>query len=220
MKRISRNILAAILATAGILIIFCIPITNYMITSFHPKVEQQKSYNVPYNWDDVKLINLFSVIKARIDHPEIHVIGAIYNEKIKLNTPVAEGVDNTIFSLCASTLYPNEKMGKGNYTIAAHNVRYSKTALFSPIYHNVDVGNQVNVTDFNTNYTYQIIAKKVTSPQDYSALSPTKQATLTLITCDRTNKKREIYTGKLVKTVPFNQLSQHTKNYLAQKFER
>ena len=111
-------------------------------------------------------------------------------------------------------------MGKGNYIIAAHNVRYSKTALFSPIYHNVDVGSQVNVTDFNTNYTYQIIAKKVTSPQDYSALSPTKQATLTLITCDRTNKKREIYTGKLVKTVPFNQLSQHTKNYLAQKFER
>lgn len=130
MKRISRNILAAILATAGILLIFCIPITNYMITSFHPKVEQQKSYNVPYNWDDVKLINLFSVIKARVDHPEIHVIGAIYNEKIKLNTPVAEGVNNTIFSLCASTLYPNEKMGKGNYIIAAHNVRRRYLVLF------------------------------------------------------------------------------------------
>ena len=218
MKQRLRYILGSIIAVIGLLFIFSIPITNFMITSFHPTIERQTSYNVPYDWDSVKLINLFNVTKARIYHPEVHVVGAIYNERIDLSTPIAQGVDNTIFALCASTLYPNEEMGKGNYILAAHNVRYSKKALFSPVYRYVHLGSKINITDFNQNYTYKITSKKVISPMDYSALTPTKKATLTLITCDRTNKKREVYVGKLVKTPRFSNLPQHTKNYLKQRF--
>ena len=134
MKQRLRYILGSIIAVIGLLFIFSVPIVNFMITSFHPTIEQQTSYSVPYNWDSIKLINLFNVTKARIYHPEVHVIGAIYNEKIDLSTPIAQGMDNTIFALCSSTLYPNEEMGKGNYILAAHNVRYSKKALFSPVY--------------------------------------------------------------------------------------
>lgn len=218
MKKHLRYIFSGIIAAIGLLFIFSIPITNFMITSFHPTVEREISYDTPYNWDSVKLVNFFNVMKARIYHPEVHVIGAIYSEKINLNTPIAQGVDNTIFALCASTLYPNEKMGKGNYILAAHNVQYSKEALFSPVYRYVHLGSIINITNFNQNYTYKITSKKVISPKNYSDLSPTRKATLTLITCDRTNKKREVYVGKLVKTIRFSNLPQSTKNYLKRRF--
>jgi len=192
-----------------------------MITSFHPTVEHLKSKpsNIPYDWDNVRLINLFNVAQARIKPASIHVIGAIYNEKIGLNTPIAEGINNTIAALCASTLYPNEQMGKGNYILAAHNLHSSRQALFSPVFRYVTSGNKINVTDFNQNYTYQIISREIVLPQNLSALNPTRNATLTLITCDQTNQKRIIYRGKLIKVEEFKRLLDHTKRYLRQKFE-
>ena len=115
MKLTFRHFLGAIIAVIGLAFIFSVPITNYMITSFHPTVEHLKSKpsNIPYDWNSVRLINLFNVAQARIDSASIHVIGAIYNERIGLNTPIAEGINNPIAALCASTLYPNEQMGKG-----------------------------------------------------------------------------------------------------------
>ena len=113
MKLTFRHFLGAIIAVIGLTFIFSVPITNYMITSFHPTVEHLKSKpsNIPYDWNSVRLINLFNVAQARIDSASIHVIGAIYN-------PIA--------ALCASTLYPNEQMGKGNYILAAHNLHSSR----------------------------------------------------------------------------------------------
>ena len=92
MKLTVRHFLGAIIAVIGLTFIFSVPITNYMITSFHPTVEHLKSKpsNIPYDWDSVRLINLFNVAQARIDPASIHVIGAIYNERIGLNTPIAE----------------------------------------------------------------------------------------------------------------------------------
>ena len=110
-------------------------------------------------------------------------------------------------------------MGKGNYILAAHNLHSSRQALFSPVFRYVTSGNKISVTDFNQNYTYQIISREIVSPQNLSALNPTRNATLTLITCDQTNQKRIIYRGKLVKVEKFKGLPNHTKRYLRQKFE-
>ena len=53
MKLTFRHFLGAIIAIIGLTFIFSVPITNYMITSFHPTVEHLKSKpsNVPYDWE-------------------------------------------------------------------------------------------------------------------------------------------------------------------------
>ena len=68
MKLTLRHFLGAIIAVIGLTFIFSVPITNYMITSFHPTAEHLKSKpsNIPYDWDSVRLINLFNVAQARI----------------------------------------------------------------------------------------------------------------------------------------------------------
>lgn len=203
----------------GLGLIFNVPLSNYLIESYHPKIETLKSYAVPYSWDSVHLINLFSIIKARFVHPQIHVIGAIYNQQMDLNAPIALGVDDTIYSLCAGTLIPNEQMGKGNFILGAHNVHSSSKVLFSPLYRHGRIDDEVYVTDFKTVYTYKIIDIKSISQYDLSTLSQTKKPMLTLITCDKTDQKRIIFKGALISKNSFNRLSPTVKKYLSQKFE-
>lgn len=217
MKKNCHYFTTGILIIVALILIFHIQITNYMINSFHPHIDETEVYDVPYNLDDIKLINFFDVMKARINHPEIHVTGIVYNENLGLNVPIANGVDNTILCLCAATLSPNENIGKGDYTLMAHNPQYSKTTLFSPLYHNAHVGTEIYVTDFKKNYTFQIVSQKTISKEKYSCLSSDKHPTLTLITNSHKNKEKEIYIGKLTSVTDFDNLSQHTKRYLKQK---
>lgn len=206
----------------GIVFIFNRPITNYLIEDFHPvifRTGEAKQKKAPYKWDDVKPINLFTVIKARLFHPEIQVVGGIYNEKLGLNVPISNGVDSTIYSLCAGTLHPDEQMGKGNYAIAAHNVPTSKDALFSPLYEKAKVGDVLYVTDFNKVYSYKIYSKSTISEHDQGILTPSKEPKLTLITCEDTNNsKRVVFQAKLTKTSSYNNISNSTRAFLNEKY--
>lgn len=109
----ARNWIVCLLLISGMITVFNSPLTDFLIESYRPVVQAtNNSKTTPEDWSDVQLVNLFSVAKARVSHPEVHVIGAVYNEKMHLNTPIANGVDNTIFSLCAGTLKPHEKWDK------------------------------------------------------------------------------------------------------------
>ncbi len=198
------------------------PLTNFFIESYHPIIykDNKTSQNkIPYQWDDVKPINLFTVIKARIYHPEIHVIGGIYNEKLGLNVPIAEGVNNSIYALCAGTLKPNQKFGEGNFTLAAHNVPTSKNALFTPLYKKAKIGDILYVTNFNKVYSYRIYAKSTISAYNQTIFQNSKFSKLTLITCsDSNNTKRIVFQAKLVNTKSYNDVSKSTRAFLDAKY--
>ena len=130
-----RQFFLGIIFIIGLILLFNKPIMDYLIENYRPvvfsdEVLTKKKVKEPYDWTSVKPLNLFSVIKARTYHPQIKVVGGIYNQKLGLNVPIVNGVDQTIYSLCAGALEPNEKMGQGNYSVAAHNVSSSKNALF------------------------------------------------------------------------------------------
>lgn len=216
----ARNWIACLLLISGMITVFNSPLTDFLIESYRPVVQAtSNSKTTLEDWSDVQLVNLFSVAKARVSHPEVHVIGAVYNEKMHLNTPIANGVDNTIFSLCAGTLKPHEKMGQGNYVLAAHNVDDRSHALFSPLYRNCHKGDEISVTDFNTAYTFRIDKIKVVSANDVSILTDTRQPILTLVTCDSSNSKRVVYVGRLVTIAKYSKLPQHTRDFLTPKYK-
>ena len=203
----ARNWIACLLLISGMITVFNSPLTDFLIESYRPVVQAtSNSKTTPEDWSDVQLVNLFSVAKARVSHPEVHVIGAVYNEKMHLNTPIANGVDNTIFSLCAGTLKP-------------HNVDDRSHALFSPLYRNCHKGDEISVTDFNTAYTFRIDKIKVVSANDVSILTDTQQPILTLVTCDSSNSKRVVYVGRLVTIAKYSKLPQHTRDFLTPKYK-
>lgn len=210
----------------GLVLLFNKPITNYLIENYHPvifgdEVRTEKKTKAPYDWASVKPLNLFAVAKARAYHPQIKVVGGIYNQKLGLNVPIVNGVDQTIYSLCAGTLEPNEKMGQSNYSIAAHNVSSSKDALFAPIYQKAKVGDTLDITNFHKVYTYKIYAKAPVSQHNNTILEDSSQPNLTLVTCGNANqnsKQRFVYQAKLTKTSNYNDVPASTKAFLNEKY--
>ncbi len=221
-----RQIFLGIAFIIGLVLLFNKPITNYLIENYHPvvfsdQIKTEQKAKAPYDWASIKPLNLFSVAKARIYHPQIKVIGGIYNEKLGLNVPIVNGVDQTIYSLCAGALEPNEKMGQGNYSIAAHNVSSSKDALFAPIYQKAKVGDTLNITNFHKVYTYKIYAKAPISEHNNTVLENSTKPSLTLVTCETGNQnsqKRFIYQAKLAKISNYNDVSATTKAFLNEKY--
>lgn len=220
-----KQILLSLVFIVGLVLFFNKPIMNYLIENYHPVVfsdEVRNEKKAPYNWASVKPLNLFSVMKARAYHPQIKVIGGIYNRKLGLNVPIVNGVDQTIYSLCAGALEPNEKIGQGNYSIAAHNVSSSKDALFAPIYQKAKVGDTLNVTNFHKVYTYKIYAKKSISQKNNTVLENSTRPNLTLVTCGNSNNRdipqRFIYQAKLTKVNDYSKLPVSDKAFLSEKY--
>lgn len=220
-----RQFFLGIIFIIGLILLFNKPIMDYLIENYRPvvfsdEVLTKKKVKEPYDWTSVKPLNLFSVIKARTYHPQIKVVGGIYNQKLGLNVPIVNGVDQTIYSLCAGALEPNEKMGQGNYSVAAHNVSSSKNALFAPIYQKAKIGDKLNITDFRKVYTYRIYAKAPVSKHNNTILESSKQPSLTLVTCEANQniQQRFIFQAKLVKTSNYSDISASTKSFLNEKY--
>lgn len=218
--RTFKWILLVILFTVGFFLTFTNQITNYLIESYHPVVYQTDTHNVdtPYEWSNVKPLTLKSVVEARIYHPHIKVIGGIYNEKLGLDVPIVNRVNNSIYALCAGVLKPHEQMGKGNYTLAGHNLKGDNNALLSPLYNKAKIGDILYVTNFNQVYSYRITAKKTISSYNNTILAATTKPTLTLITCNPNNSKRVEFTAKLINEGSYNNLSFNTKSYINEKY--
>ena len=220
-----RQIFLGTVFIIGLILLFNKPIMSYLIENYRPvifsdEISTKKKTKEPYDWASVKPLNIFSVIKARAYHPQIKVVGGIYNQRLGLNVPIVNGVDQTIYSLCAGALEPNEKMGQGNYSVAAHNVSSSKNALFAPIYQKAKIGDKLNITDFRKVYTYRIYAKAPVSKHNNTILESSKQPSLTLVTCEanRNIQQRFIFQAKLVKTSNYSDISASTKAFLNEKY--
>lgn len=218
--------LLGIIFLFGFVLIFNRPITNYLIENYHPviysnEVRQHSKTGEAHNWKSVKPLNLFTVIKARIYHPQVKVIGSIYNEKLGLNVPIVDGLDQTICAICAGTLEPHEQMGQRNFAITTHNISSSKRALFTPLYQKAKFGDILNVTNFNKVYHYQIYAIKPISEHNNSILVDSSKPHLTLITCTNANQnhhRRFVYQARLIRTTNYNKISISTKAFLNEKY--
>lgn len=138
---------------------------------------------------------------------------------------INEGASNKVLAYGAGTVNPNQVMGQGRYTVAAHNVGYGGGKLmFSPMQKDssIDVDKQpkVYLTDMKKIYVYQLNKKSdnPTGKQSISFRNNGKIADdsqvkdgvpeIAMVTCDEDGlvfnwhpEKRLIMIGKLIKTV-------------------
>lgn len=87
----------------------------------------------------------------------------------------------------ACTVLPKQIMGKGNYTLAAHNAGVDGL-MFSSL-GNVAVGETITLQDRSGHvYNYKVKEQRHVNMTDTSILNLTRKPTLTLITCDQATK--------------------------------
>lgn len=133
--------------------------------------------------------------KAQLE--EGNGIGVLNIPKIDLEIGIIEGVRyediKYVVGHFPGTPMPGEK---GNFSIAGHRVSY-----FGEAFKDIDKlenGDKVNVTYNGKEYTYEVTDMYEVTPSQTEALEPTKDATMTIVTCTIDAKNRVIVKGKLV----------------------
>lgn len=133
--------------------------------------------------------------KAQLE--EGNGIGILNIPKIDLEIGIIEGVRYEDIKYVVGH-FPGAPMPgeKGNFAIAGHRQSY-----FGEAFKDIDKlenGDKVNVTYNGKEYTYEVTDMYEVTPSQTEALEPTKDATMTLVTCTMDAKNRVIVKGKLV----------------------
>ena len=124
-------------------------------------------------------------------------IGILNIPKINLEIGIIEGVSYEDIKYVVGH-FPGAPMPgeKGNFSIAGHRISYFGQA-FKDI-DKLEKGDKVKVTYNGKEYTYEITDMYEVTPNETEALNPTKDATITIVTCTTDAKNRVIVKGKLV----------------------
>ncbi|EGO8595119.1 class A sortase [Enterococcus faecalis] len=115
------------------------------------------------------------------------ILGTIRIASIGLEMPILEGdsFEKMLYGAC--TVLSKQTMGKGNYTLAAHNAGVDGL-MFSSL-ENVAVGETITLQDRSGHvYNYKVKEQRHVNMTDTSILNLTRKPTLTLITCDQATK--------------------------------
>ncbi len=177
--------------------------------AFEDPVEPLRLKRMPRNAD-----SLDRLVSAGYTRPGIPVTLSI--ERIGINTEVIKAglqeddEGNVIWETVpdvAAYYTPTSLVGaRGNAVIAGHVVTLYEGNVFANLYQ-VDFGDKIQVATAEGTFVYEVRDIKLVLPEDVHVMAPTRDATLTLITCggefDRwaqTFEKRLVVVGKLIRT--------------------
>lgn len=124
-------------------------------------------------------------------------IGILNIPKINLEIGIIEGVSYEDIKYVVGH-FPGSPMPgeKGNFSIAGHRISYFGQAF--KYIDKLEKGDKVKVTYNGKEYTYEVTDMYEVTPNETEALNPTKDATITIVTCTTDAKNRVIVKGKLV----------------------
>jgi sortase A len=118
--------------------------------------------------------------------------------KLNLEVAVAEGTDNQTLKYAVGHFKDTARPGeKGNFAVAGHR-SYTYNEYFNRLDELVS-GDEIIVKTKEKEFTYVVYDKQVVEPHEVSVLNPTKDATITLVTCTpiRVATHRLIIKGRL-----------------------
>lgn len=164
------------------------------------KIEENKTVNVTYNYDDVRPVTYDEVMAAQQNPQNIYSLGEIVVPSVGIHLNIGAGTSNYTMMVGAGTLRPDTEFGKGNVVLASHFMGDYSDLLFSPL-KRVSIGDDVYLSDMQHVYHYKITEYKVVSPDHTEVVEQTTEPTITLITCDDLNAvNRVVVKGRLTNT--------------------
>ncbi|MCQ2009888.1 class A sortase [Sporolactobacillus sp. STSJ-5] len=203
------TVLAAILAIAGILLIFSPfikeSIIGYMSTHFTEQkvtaaqLHSNNSRKATFDFETIRPPSVMDTFRGSAQQNPKAMIGLISIDSVGIHLPILKGTTNANLLVGATTMRPDQKMGQGNYPLAGHHMR-RPTLLFSPLL-KIKIGARIVITDLKKDYVYEVTSRKTVDASNTDVIQQTKKKQITLVTCDREilTDGRLIVQGKLIK---------------------
>lgn len=224
MRRVGfRRVLGLILLVIGIVIMINqawpvvqvylnqqdVAVANYTAEELQENASVQS--NGQFDFNEVRNVSATEVNQVRADiesgEADLDVLGAVAIPDANLNTAVIKGMSDVAMVSGAGTMFPDQVMGQGNYTLASHHIGYGTDILLNNISDSVTVGDKIYLTDLTNVYVYETFFVEAVNPDQVQYISQevTGNPIITLMTCTADLTQRWIVQGNLTETVAFGE---------------
>lgn len=186
-----------------------VAVANYTAEELQENVSDQS--NGQFDFNEVRNVSATEVNQVRTDiesgEADLDVLGAVAIPDANLNTAVIKGMSDVAMVSGAGTMFPDQVMGQGNYTLASHHISYGTDILLNNISDSVTVGDKIYLTDLTNVYVYETFFVEAVNPDQVQYISQevTGNPIITLMTCTADLTQRWIVQGNLTETVAFGE---------------
>ena len=167
--------------------------------------------NGQFDFNEVRNVSAAEVNQVRSDiesgEADLDILGAVAIPDANLNTAVIKGMSDAAMVSGAGTMFPDQVMGQGNYTLASHHIGYGTDILLNNISDSVTVGDTIYLTDLTNIYVYDTFFVEAVNPDQVQYISQevTGDPIITLMTCSADLTQRWSVQGNLIETVAFDE---------------
>jgi len=186
-----------------------VAVANYTAEELQENASDQS--NGQFDFNEVRNVSAAEVNQVRTDiesgEADLDVLGAVAIPDANLNTAVIKGMSDVAMVSGAGTMFPDQVMGQGNYTLASHHIGYGTDILLNNISDSVTVGDKIYLTDLTNVYVYETFFVEAVNPDQVQYISQevTGNPIITLMTCTADLTQRWIVQGNLTETVAFGE---------------
>ncbi|MBR2130817.1 class A sortase [Aerococcus sp.] len=186
-----------------------VAVANYTAEELQENVSDQS--NGQFDFNEVRNVSAAEINQVRSDiesgEADLDVLGAVAIPDANLNTAVIKGMSDAAMVSGAGTMFPEQVMGQGNYTLASHHIGYGTDILLNNISDSVTVGDKIYLTDLTNVYVYETFFVEAVNPDQVQYISQevTGNPIITLMTCTADLTQRWIVQGNLTETVAFGE---------------
>ena len=186
-----------------------VAVANYTAEELQENASDQS--NGQFDFNEVRNVSATEVNQVRTDiesgEADLDVLGAVAIPDANLSTAVIKGMSDVAMVSGAGTMFPDQVMGQGNYTLASHHIGYGTDILLNNISDSVTVGDKIYLTDLTNVYVYETFFVEAVNPDQVQYISQevTGNPIITLMTCTADLTQRWIVQGNLTETVAFGE---------------
>lgn len=196
---------------------------NDVAVSNHTKEEieenAQDTSTGNFDFNEVRNVSANEVNQVREDiasgEADLNVLGAVAIPTANLQATVLKGMSDAALVSGAGTMFPDQVMGEGNYTLASHHIGYGTDMLLNNITDSVNIGDKIYLTDLRHIYIYETNFVEDVNPDQVQYISQEigGDPIITLQTCTADLTQRRIVQGTLIETLSYEDAPEEMQGY-------
>ncbi|WP_027108616.1 class A sortase [Lacticigenium naphthae] len=202
-------IIGSILILFGVLFLLAEPIQNAYVRHLSNQLTDEIGVvasdkdSASFDFSAVEEVTLEDLLQSQFNQSELPVVGSLAIPELGMHLAILEGVSNENLIAGAGTMKPDQEMGKGNFSLASHNMK-DPTLLFAPL-HQAKPGMKAYLTDKQHVYVYEIATHEIIEPTRVDVIRDTPSELLTMITCNYNGDMRLNTQGELIDSFPVSE---------------
>lgn len=216
-RRYVGNLLLVILFVLGLALVFNNQIKNivmkhnterYAVSKATAEtIQENQQKEETFDFDAVESASAQAVFQAQLNNRQLPLVGGVALPAVAINLPIFKGLSNEALLWGAGTMWPDQVMGEGNYSLASH--RGADPGYLFEALDQTQVGDPIYLTDLTNIYVYQATLNITVDPTETQYIDPVPDKQLvTLITCNELGgSKRVVVQGELTGVIPVNEAS-------------